>query len=676
MYIFITSLSLGGAERIVQEQLSKNINKKITLIVLYNKENEYKINPNVNLIRLNGKITNGKALFQEIAYQEEQIVCHLASNNTLLFLFSLGIKCSIVFHNDEAGWKNPPEIFNHDNVINLVAVSKSIKEQLRSKTDKNIIDIRHTRLVKKNHSIKTREDLGLPTDKKIVIMVGRIAPQKDYIKALELLHPTDYTLLILGGYEKENKEYFKEILLKILELKMQNRVILKGFIPNVADYIYNSDMGLNSSKYEGLSIATQELLSFNIPVFCIDNSGQHEILDVMGNLHYFNKDSNPFFKNIPTKEKMSVNLKRVSNISIRQWSLLNVNEYTPKEEVVFLTQNLGLGGAQKSLVNLLASLKNQKLIVLNESNTRNFMNTLFQEEISVDYINKRDVFDISMDLLPKLSRYKKVVFWNLDPKIKLVIAKFLPDLSIIDVSPGNYCLDELRAENDFMEGLTFSEVDYFHRIETFVSKYDLQNEEFSYKEEILSKMAVIENGVKESPLKSRKVAKPKKVLILGRFAKSKYIKEILDAIESSELEYTFVGSTGKNEIEYMETIQSKFNRKNITVLKETDNPVEVMSEYDFIITLGINQGSPNTVLEAVSVGLPVISNDSGGTRSILGNSGILLKDVTVDNIKNAIRKMTKDYPYHLKKSEKRRIEIQSEYSINGFTQKYKELLGL
>jgi len=50
MYIFIASLSRGGAERIVQEQLEKIKNTKVTLIVLYNKKHEYKINETVNIV--------------------------------------------------------------------------------------------------------------------------------------------------------------------------------------------------------------------------------------------------------------------------------------------------------------------------------------------------------------------------------------------------------------------------------------------------------------------------------------------------------------------------------------------------------------------------------------------------------------------------------------------------
>ena len=44
------------------------------------------------------------------------------------------------------------------------------------------------------------------------------------------------------------------------------------------------------------------------------------------------------------------------------------------------------------------------------------------------------------------------------------------------------------------------------------------------------------------------------------------------------------------------------------------------------VVIGTNQGSPNAVLEAMAAGIPVIANDSGGTRDCVtgGETGWLL----------------------------------------------------
>jgi hypothetical protein len=49
-----------------------------------------------------------------------------------------------------------------------------------------------------------------------------------------------------------------------------------------------------------------------------------------------------------------------------------------------------------------------------------------------------------------------------------------------------------------------------------------------------------------------------------------------------------------------------------------------LAQYDALLALGRHQGCPNAVLEALAAGVPVIANDSGGTREqvLHGKTGI------------------------------------------------------
>ena len=659
----------------MKEQLDRT-KGRTTLIVLHNKEKEYSINYTVNIIRLNGNITNGESLFLEIAYQNKVIVSHLASNNTLEYFYSLDMKVSIVFHNDKQGWKNSANIFNHKNVYQLITVSEHIKSQLLPLTYKPIISIRHTVFIEDIISTKTRTDLGLPENKTIIGMIGRIAPQKDYLLALDILKNTNYVLVILGGYEKENLWYYKELITKIIQLKLINQVIFKGFITNTRDYMAHFDICLNTSKYEGLSIATQEMLSLNIPIYVKDNKGQREILDINNNLRFFN-DLNFSFEFTANKEKY--NIKRISNNSIKQWNLFNYTYNNKREDTVFITQNLGLGGAQRSLVNLITNLtKKKKLIVINESNYNSFKVELLENNIDVEYIEKRDVFDISQELFHIISSYKQVVFWNLDPKIKLLISKFFPHIDIVDVSPGNYCLDEMANEQDFIKAITYNEYDYFNHIKTFVSKYDFTNESFNYKKEIINKTVIIPNGVNKPKEVKIDYKFNNRILLLGRIARSKYILEIVEAIKGSTMKLDIIGSVGRHESDYYNEILPIIKRNsNITIKPPTDKVQSTMINYDIIIILGKNQGSPNTALEAASIGLPIIANDSGGTKEILGDSGILLdKEFSVSELKTSLLYMVFNYESYAIKANNRREEILNNFSIELFKDSYEYLLDI
>lgn len=147
IYILLTSLNLGGAEKIVSDQLWANYYQKfphkVTLIVIYDKNKEHSIPPDVNIVRLNNNIKNGEILFKQISYEKKPLVCHLINDNIANYLIYLSLNIHIVVHNDKKGWSNSPELFNHPNVISLISICKYVSEQLREITSKTIYTVRH-----------------------------------------------------------------------------------------------------------------------------------------------------------------------------------------------------------------------------------------------------------------------------------------------------------------------------------------------------------------------------------------------------------------------------------------------------------------------------------------------------------------------------------------------------
>lgn len=92
---------------------------------------------------------------------------------------------------------------------------------------------------------------------------------------------------------------------------------------------------------------------------------------------------------------------------ITLWNLFNFIPNTQPETFIkpaFLTSNLNLGGAQKSLVNLLIEFKKNDveipLIMLNQSNYSGFYKKIIDHKI--DHFlchSKADVFSITSNLL-------------------------------------------------------------------------------------------------------------------------------------------------------------------------------------------------------------------------------------------------------------------------------------
>ena len=108
-----------------------------------------------------------------------------------------------------------------------------------------------------------------------IISLGRLHFQKRFdilIRAYAQSH-VEQKVLIFGKGEEEGN--LKEL---IEELKLEGRVILKGFNPNPYPYVKNASALVLSSDYEGFPLVTVEALVLNTPVVSTNCFGTNELL--------------------------------------------------------------------------------------------------------------------------------------------------------------------------------------------------------------------------------------------------------------------------------------------------------------------------------------------------------------------------------------------------------------
>lgn len=757
LYIFLTSLNLGGAEKIVSDQLWANHHQKyphkITLIVLYEKEREHSIPPDVNVIRLKDNIQNGDILFKQIAYENKPLVAHLINDKIANYLFQFNLKIHLVIHNDRRGWNNDDSLFSHPNIISLISVCKFVTKQLQEITDKPIITLRHNinhykYEFNKDKRKTFRDKLKLNDSDILIGMTGRIVLQKNYFLALDIIAKLSridpkYKLIILGGFIKPDTYLYFEILKRITDLNIKNNVFLVGFQENAADWLNAFDLALNTSHYEGLSMATQEFMRNGLNVILSSVSGQPEILDKQHQLTYFDLPSE---LNYPESRKLHIDLQKeslsneekndltlynkliknitntIQNINVERfkfdkeyfenidyaiygshniWNSLNfisdLSESKSKKSA-FITVNLHLGGAQRSLVNLACYLKDKgydiPVIMTHQSNYTAFYEQLLNHKVDTFLCHKQnDIFAITNSLIEYIfqNNITKLIIWNLDAKIKLLINKLLSStVDIIDVSPGDYCLVEMENNAQFQEAIYHYSNDYFSTINQFVSKFDNSHLEQAYKKQLKKEIAIIPNGVpiypeyiKEDFYQANDIFK---FVVVGRIAETKYIHTILESYkhlikEHSNVSIDFYGNVEDYSREYYDKLQREhsdiINSSYIKMKGSINEPMSIMKNYDAIIVLGIHQGSPNTVLEAAACKLPIIANDSGGTKEIINKeTGILLPEKIDDMILlNAMKDMIENYSSFINKSENAFKSIQSDFSMEKMAESYLKLIN-
>ena len=116
-------------------------------------------------------------------------------------------------------------------------------------------------------------------DQKIVVNVARMDVQKNHLRQCDIfneLHKIDpNTLMVFIG--KENDQCKSQMLNKISEYNLQNKIFFLGLRTDVLRFLRHADVMLLPSEWEGLPGVVLEAASVGLPVVASDLPGVKEI---------------------------------------------------------------------------------------------------------------------------------------------------------------------------------------------------------------------------------------------------------------------------------------------------------------------------------------------------------------------------------------------------------------
>lgn len=170
------------------------------------------------------------------------------------------------------------------NIKYPVACSKAISNELedifgvRTLYIQNGIDVeKYENILNENEKIELKEKLNIPTNKKIIISVGKLNDRKNPIYLIESFLKSnvknDYYLILLGD----------GLLMDDLKKRFGSEVMLLGNVNNVQEYLKISDLFVSASKAEGLPNAVLEAMANGIPTLLSNIPPHKEILEYNNN---------------------------------------------------------------------------------------------------------------------------------------------------------------------------------------------------------------------------------------------------------------------------------------------------------------------------------------------------------------------------------------------------------
>jgi glycosyltransferase involved in cell wall biosynthesis len=354
-----------------------------------------------------------------------------------------------------------------------------------------------------------------------------------------------------------------------------------------------------------------------------------------------------------------------------------------------VTANLNAGGAQRSLVNLAASLRATRfeLAVTGDSTADYFLDVLRTAGVDVyRTATTRDPFDHAEQLVHRVvaERIGTVCFWNLDPKIKLLVTQALAHtrVAMVDVSPGPSSFEEMRRAAAFARLIAFSEDDYYRRLDRLVVKFT-----GSAPSACAGKIEVIPNGV-AAPARvksSYALTGPPRVVVNGRIAPTKFLIEIIEAmarvratLPDAELHvFGYAEPRHATYEEHARRIAGEAIGRTVFFHESSRATLDHLAEFDAFVVIGEDQGCPNALLEALAAGLPCIANDDGGTREqiIDERTGLLVPDRAPDTIAWAIVRVLNDRSLAERLGRAGREHVLRSFSLESMVSRYEELFA-
>ena len=704
IHIAVASLVRGGAERIVLDtcRALARSGRRVHLIVLHRRADEYPVPAGVRLSRV-GRFPDRSIdeVACEIARSGARLVlAHLLRTPALERFWRRGVATIPVIHNMSERWIEDPSSYRRALVPYVIAVSAAVaRELIAHRPGIAVTVVRHDLAGRSVHAeggarALLRGKMDLKRRTLLIGMVGNFKLHKGYPRALrvlaEVLRVRDARLLIAGGAgDQEGRTALQATRELAKRLALERRVLFTGSVARIEPLLAAFDVYLSTSLFEGLSVAALEARAAGLPLVLSRGGGQEELAGPSVTLLPPPFEPRAFAAAVVAASSAKREPSAIRAVSHRLWALHSRGAFPhakSSERIVFVTANLNAGGAQRSLVHLLRAMHADfqvGLCVTHPSTSRYFLDRLRRAGVPVFRpCASSNAFDLAEALLDSFagSPPRILCFWNADPRLKLLLAKALAHarVRIVDVSPGPSMYDELDAVQEFQHSIAFGAEEYFGRLDALVVKYAAGLGPARARAPA-TRVALIPNGV-PVPRASRTAHAPH-LIAAGRLAPTKHLELLPDVIRRiraarPHCRLDIAGQAEPRHHDWLERIWTKMRREaGVRLVGALPDFPSRVSGYAALLLASEQQGCPNTPLEALAAGVPVIANDDGGTgeQVIEGETGFLLPRIDPELYAECALRILEDPILRARLGANGREHVMQNFSIARMREGYRDL---
>ena len=328
-----------------------------------------------------------------------------------------------------------------------------------------------------------------------------------------------------------------------------------------------------------------------------------------------------------------------------------------RKKILFFIGQIGLGGSERQLSLVLkyfnSSFNNCSVIVFNHSPFGDLSKDLIDSNVNVKFIpeNRKSIISRLIFLFSLIRQIKPDIIhsWTVhDNAYAGVIGLFFKNMKVYGSVRGSLKGTGFKKMSKILQLLSLR----------LVPKMIINS--FSIKKELLDKgikkdkIIMLKNYVALQPKTPSIIHKDQIICTIGNLRKNKNQSLFINAMKRVTEFYPNVkGFIIGQSVEDEPDIENKLNKliktlnmcNKIELLGFQQNTMKFLKRSTIFVLPSFKEGTPNTILEAMSLGIPVIASNVGGIPQIIedGVNGILIQKFDSVELSDIIIELLGDF---------------------------------